>query len=192
MSQNETMSARERIIQTAVRLFNSNGIHTTGIDKLIVESAVAKKTFYNHFPSKNDLIVEYFAQKDLAWFAMLKKHTGDPKLAPADRLLGIFDGLKEWFSKPDFYGCPFIRGLADFSQLDSSHEVVSCLEKHFSETQDVVGELVKKVDAKQAKVLLPQIMSLISGSIVVAQATSNPQIADLNKAIAKKLLGLNN
>lgn len=188
MSQNETMSAREKIVQTAVRLFNSNGIHTTGVDKIIFESAVAKKTFYNHFASKNDLIVEYFVRKDLAWFAMLEKYTGNTKQAPTNRLLGIFDGLKEWFSKPDFYGCPFIRGLADFSQVDSSHEIVSCLEKHFSKTQDVVEDLVTQINAKQSKVLVPQIMSLISGSIVVAQATKNPQIADSNKSIAKKLL----
>ncbi len=127
MSKIETLSAKDKIVQTAMRLFNSNGIHTTGIDRLIAESNVAKKTFYNHFSSKNDLIIEYFVQKDLAWFAMLKKYSDDGRLSPADRLLGIFDGLKDWFSKPDFYGCPFIRGLADFSQTDSPPEIVSCL-----------------------------------------------------------------
>lgn len=188
MSQIETLSPKDRIIQTAIRLFNSNGIHTTGIDRIIAESEVAKKTFYNHFPSKNHLVIEYFYQKDLAWFEMLEKYTGNSKHSSQEQLLGIFDGLQEWFSKPDFYGCPFIRGLADFNQPDSPKEIVSCLEKHFSRTQAIVESLLKKINSKQSKTLLPQMMSLISGSIVVAQATHDAKVAGLNKAIARKLL----
>ena len=39
---------RERILATAIRLFNEVGVHTTGIDRIIEESGVAKKTFYHH------------------------------------------------------------------------------------------------------------------------------------------------
>jgi len=188
MSKNETSATREKIIQTAIHLFNSEGIHTTGIDRIIAESNIAKRTFYNHFPSKNKLVEEYFYRKDLAWFAMIEKSSNDLNLEPIDRLLGIFDGLKAWFSKPDFYGCPFIKGLVDFGKEDSDPALVSCVEKHFTKTQQIVESLVKQVKPKEMKILVPQIMSLISGATVVAYASKSSQIATLNKEVAKKLL----
>ena len=49
----------ERILLTAHDLFYRDGIRATGIDRVIAESGVAKKTFYRYFPSKDDLIVAF-------------------------------------------------------------------------------------------------------------------------------------
>ena len=49
--------ARQRIVETAERLFYAEGVRTVGIDRIIAESEVAKMTLYNHFPSKDDLIL---------------------------------------------------------------------------------------------------------------------------------------
>ena len=43
------------MLETATRLFYGEGVHTVGIDRIIAEAGVAKGTFYNHFPSKDDL-----------------------------------------------------------------------------------------------------------------------------------------
>lgn len=182
------ISPRERIVQTAMGLFNREGVHATGIDTIIAESGVAKKTFYNHFESKNKLIAEYFRRKDEIWFARLEKYAHAAEKPPLERLLGLFDGLKEWFGEPDFYGCPFIRGLSDFGKTENDPELVSCVEKHFERTSDLVESLLKLFRPKDCKVLVPQIMSLIAGATVVAHGTRNPQVATLNKEIARTLL----
>ena len=49
--------ARNRLLATATRLFYAEGIHAVGIDRIIAEAGVAKATFYNHFPSKDDLVL---------------------------------------------------------------------------------------------------------------------------------------
>ena len=51
--------AKQRILETADRLFSDEGIHTVGIDRLISESGVTKATFYKHYGAKDTLIVEY-------------------------------------------------------------------------------------------------------------------------------------
>ncbi|GFE13399.1 hypothetical protein Sgleb_14460 [Streptomyces glebosus] len=47
---------RERLLETADRLFYAEGIHAVGIDRVIVESGVAKSTMYVHFRTKEDLV----------------------------------------------------------------------------------------------------------------------------------------
>lgn len=54
----ESGSVRDRILQTAMKLFYSQGIKSTGINQIIEESNAAKASFYHHFPSKRDLIKE--------------------------------------------------------------------------------------------------------------------------------------
>lgn len=52
----ENMGVRARVLNTALRLFYTQGIQNTGINQLIDESRVAKASFYRYFPSKRDLI----------------------------------------------------------------------------------------------------------------------------------------
>lgn len=183
-----TLSPKERIFNTATVLFNSVGVHTVGIDRIIEESGVAKKTFYHHFPSKNKLVAQYFNRKDEIWFERLKKYSSDPKKSALDNVLGLFDGLKEWFSEPDFFGCPFIRGLSDFGEEKNDPELVSCIEAHFAETQKYIGSLLKELRPRDYRKFIPQIMSLIAGATIVAHATRDSSIAGINKEMARTLL----
>jgi AcrR family transcriptional regulator len=51
--------ARERILTAATTLFHREGIHATGVERLTEYAHVSKRTFYQHFSSKNDLVEEY-------------------------------------------------------------------------------------------------------------------------------------
>jgi AcrR family transcriptional regulator len=53
------MDVRSRIIDTASRLFYSQGYNSTGINQVIKEANVAKSSLYQYFPSKDDLLVAY-------------------------------------------------------------------------------------------------------------------------------------
>ncbi|MBY0355243.1 MAG: TetR/AcrR family transcriptional regulator [Rickettsiales bacterium] len=182
------LPVREKILRSAVILFNRHGVHTTGIDTIIADSGAAKMSFYKHYPSKGKLVLEYLRYKDLFWFAGLKKYTDDISLTPKDRLLGIFDFFKDWFSEPDFRGCPFIKGLSEFD-AGYDTEVLECIGSHFSKTQQIVHERLSDLYGEtNATSLTPKFMSLIAGATIVAQATGAPEIAGVNKEIAETLL----
>ena len=51
------MDTRERILDTAARLFYAQGYNSTGINQVIKEANVAKASLYQHFPSKEDLLI---------------------------------------------------------------------------------------------------------------------------------------
>ena len=40
---------QEQIIQTAGKLFNTNGIRNVSVDDVCAELRISKKTFYTHF-----------------------------------------------------------------------------------------------------------------------------------------------
>jgi AcrR family transcriptional regulator len=182
------LSARDRILKTAILLFNEHGVHTTGIDKIISQSGVAKMTFYKHFPSKNDLILAFLDYRDAVQFERLKKYTVHKTKDARLQILGIFDALEEWFEESDYRGCAFTRGLADFGDHPQS-EAFKSVQKHFTKWNTFIETpLLEFTSAKNVKIVLPQIMSLIIGSIIMATANSDPSIAKLNKKLVKSIL----
>lgn len=179
---------KEKIAETAFRLFDAQGVHLTGINQIIEESEVAKKTFYHHYPSKDDLIVDYFVERDRLWFRCLEEHVNIPGRSPQERLLGIFDYLEEWFAEADFCGCPFIRALSEFPTENAPQPIRECINRHYMQTEKVVETLLKEARPKDHEKWLPTFMSLISGSVIVAQAAGSGKVASKNRDIAEKLL----
>ena len=101
-------SPRERILDKAEELFYQQGYQATGINQIIDESGVAKATFYSHFPSKDDLCVEYLeriAEKevDLVQSTLKKRKT------PLSRYMTVIEVLEPWLIDTDFRGCPFFK-----------------------------------------------------------------------------------
>ena len=56
-------SARERLLDTAERLFYAEGVHTVGIDRVLAESGVAKATLYKNFGNKDGLVTAYLDRR---------------------------------------------------------------------------------------------------------------------------------
>ena len=48
---------KEKILAVASELFFEHGFHATGIDTIVAQSGITKKTLYYHFPSKAELIL---------------------------------------------------------------------------------------------------------------------------------------
>ena len=46
---NNIMDKKEQLVATAFNLFYKYGIHAVGINRVLEESGIAKKTLYNHF-----------------------------------------------------------------------------------------------------------------------------------------------
>ena len=61
---------KEKVFQTAARLFYRHGYRAIGVDTLAERSGIGKMTLYRHYPSKDELIVAYLKHSDeLFWRA---------------------------------------------------------------------------------------------------------------------------
>ncbi len=187
-AQIEDLSPKERILKTAAGLFYKHGVNSIGIDRIIAESGVAKMTFYRHFPSKRSLVAEYLAASEKAWQRLLDQFTADTSKPALERLLAIFDALEQTIKYSGFHGCPFIKTLAEFGPERKDPEVQEQLDSHFAGMEAMVARLLKDIRPKDSKKLVAPLMSLICGTIVVAQATGRTDIAGRNKELVKALL----
>src|SRR4030081_13665 len=86
----------ERILAAADKLFYSQGIRAVGVDTVAAEAGVSKRTLYNHYLSKDDLIAAYLTAR----FKQIA-----PSDAPArEQILGLFDYLERRFAEGSFRG----------------------------------------------------------------------------------------
>ncbi len=178
---------RERIIAAALELFYFHGFHAIGIDQIVAAAGVTKTTFYNHFESKDDLMVEAVTRRDQmeveAWTrAVHDRAQGDPRRM----LLAVFDVMDEWFTDPKFLGCIFINAAAEFP---SPHDPIHQAARHHKEAYlNILVETAEKAGACKPEELAEQIMLLIDGAITLRHVAGNDHAAKLARNIAEKLL----
>ncbi len=84
------MQTRKLLVTTAIRLFLDQGYEQTTIAQITAEADVAKKTFFNHFPSKDDILFadveQYYYDATLQVIAERR-----PKEPIPDLLLRIYE-----------------------------------------------------------------------------------------------------
>lgn len=164
---------RQRIIDTALRLFYQQGYRATGINQVIAESNVAKATFYSHFPSKEKLCVVYLQARHAIWMGWLKESVGRHASA-ADRLLGVFDFIREWMSGCDFRGCAFLNIASEIPHPDS--EIRGEVVRHKDSLRKYIGLLLAETDGSGATLpgidrerVADMLYVLVEGAIVASQ-----------------------
>jgi AcrR family transcriptional regulator len=113
--------SRERILSVAGSLFYREGIHVTGVERIAEEAGVSKRTMYQHFGSKTQLVEEYLRAIHEAGGMPNEKALDALSASPRNRLLAIFD------SPPTdrFRGCPFHNAAVEAAdQMPGVHDVV--------------------------------------------------------------------
>lgn len=166
-------SPRQRIIETALRLFYQQGFRATGINQIIAESSVAKATFYSHFPSKEKLCVAYLQTRHTLWMGWLKERV-DRQTSAMARLLGVFDFIRDWMGDCGFRGCAFLNIASEIPNLDS--EIRSEVILHKDALKEYLGRLLTEVEATGVAVegadrqqVVDMLYVLVEGAIVASQ-----------------------
>ena len=113
----EVSSARRRLLDTATRLFYAEGIRAVGIDRIIAEAGVAKATFYNHFPSKDDLVLAYVEEQDEIGRAAV---AALPRGTPREMIDAVMRRISTAVGASDWRGCPFLNAAAEYPDRRSA------------------------------------------------------------------------
>ncbi|WP_457969204.1 TetR/AcrR family transcriptional regulator [Acinetobacter calcoaceticus] len=174
------------IIQVATNLFGQYGYHAIGIDLIIREAKVSKKTLYNHFPSKENLIIEVLKKRDKDCFISLSTLLIEENL-PLEKLKLIFEWHDQWFNQETFTGCLFARAASEFPDKDEEIHKIAIKQKE-QLTLTVKRILEQIVSQEKANSIAPIIIMLLDGATLSAQVVGNKNSAKDAWEIVQKLI----
>ncbi len=178
MSSSEKPTMKERILETADRLFYLQGIRAVGVDTIAAEIGISKRTLYNHFPSKQELIAAYLAGR-------FKQVPASDK-PPVEQILGTFDRLERGFAAKGFRGCPFVNAVAELGAEDRSVKKIAIA---FKESRRIwFRDLLMQLEVADANGLATQLQLLVDGAIATDLVRNDPSAARAAKDAARVLL----
>ena len=168
----------ERILAAADKLFYARGIRAVGVDGIAAAAGVSKRTLYNHYPSKDDLIVAYLR-------ARFRHIT--PSDAPAvEQILGVFDRLERVISSTGFRGCPFVNAVAEIG--DPRHPASGIALQFKEQRRHWFRALLERLKVKDPEALATQLAILTDGAIAMALVRNDPAVARSARSAAETLL----
>jgi AcrR family transcriptional regulator len=170
-----TSQARERILETADRLFYNEGIHAVGIQRIIAESGVTRVTLYRHFPSKDDLIAAYLDRRAAHDHAQVDAVIGDF----GDDPRGALTELAAVLTRDDFAsvqrGCPFINASAEFAAPHAVRDRARDIRRWI--TGRLEG-LLARVGHRDPRAAAEQLMMLRTGAVVSCALDDNGRLSE--------------
>jgi AcrR family transcriptional regulator len=177
--------ARERILETAFRLFYAHGVRGVGVDTIIAASGVAKATFYKHFPSKDDLAVAYLDRVDALRRGPLQAAAAAAGPDPRVRLVGMFDALLAVCEQDDFHGCAFINTAAESAPGSPVH---ARSVEHKTEVRAWVRDIAVQGGARDPAALARALTLLLDGALAEGVLDGDPSAARAAKDAAAALV----
>ena len=182
----ESSETRQRILETADRLFYRDGFRGVGIDRIIAEAGVAKMSLYNHFPSKDDLILEVLKYREGCVLAFFESAMIRHEKRTKDRLAAFFGALKDWFESPGFRGCVFQNAAVELA--DPRHPATVFVRDHKMRFHDFITTLVPESLGKNAVRIGAEIDMMVEGAILVAVIQGTSAAADIARDASLRLV----
>jgi AcrR family transcriptional regulator len=182
---NPAQPARERILDTAFRLFYARGPRGVGVDTVIAESGVAKATLYKHFPRKDELVLAYLDKVDQAWFGQLRAAARDAGDDPRVQLVGMFDALASAARRDGYHGCAFINTAAE---SETGSDVHARTVEHKRVVRAWITDLARRAGAADPDLLARQLTMLMDGGLAVGVLDADLAATTAAKAAARSLV----
>ena len=174
---------RERLLDAAGELFYRDGVNI-GVDALCKAAGVSKKSMYQLFRSKDELIAESLASRGPAYQAMLQPGAEDER-SPRERILTVFERQDEMVVEGNYLGCPLVSTAVELKNPEHPGSVVA---RHFKQqlTDFFHRELVK-AGAEDPSTLAVQLTMIFDGAAARAVVRAQP-LGGIGAATASALM----
>lgn len=149
-----------------------------GVDTIAAEAGVSKRTLYNHFPSKDALIVAYLGRRI--------RPIPMSDAPPAQQILEDFDRLERAFASPGFRGCAFVNAVAELK--DPQHAANEIALTFKEKRRAWFRALLDRAGVVDPDGLSLQLMLLVDGAIAAALVRKDPTVARAARKAARVLL----
>ncbi|MGC4937328.1 TetR/AcrR family transcriptional regulator [Kribbella sp. DT2] len=163
-------TSRERLLEAASDLFYSDGVNI-GVDALCKAAGVSKKSMYQLFRSKDEVIAESLAARGPYYNALLLPSPDDER-SPRERILSVFERQDEIAAAVDFQGCPFVSTATELKNPEHPGSVVA---RHFKQAlTDFFRAELSRTHAEDPDILAIQLTMVFDGAGARAVVRAQP------------------
>ncbi|MBW8734612.1 MAG: TetR/AcrR family transcriptional regulator [Asticcacaulis sp.] len=178
---------RQDILDRAERLFYCGGFHATGVDAVLADSGISKRTLYKYFTSKEDLIE-----------AVLDRYAGnvdcmlfDPAIVRSDdlrgRILAVFDVRRELMDNTAYVGCLAMKAAEEYKDRHAGIEASGRQSVEHIENRFVA--LCRDAGVTDPETTGRTVALLLQGAVVTSQLRRDTSAFATARAAAERLLG---
>ena len=177
---------RARLVEAAAKLFYSEGIHATGVDRVIAEAGISKPTLYQHFRSKRELVEAVIAHWSARREDDLNAIAANARKKARERILDVFRYYEAWFEDARFRGCGLVNAAVELSSPDApGRELVRA---HKARVTDLLAELASEAGARRARELARSLALLLEGATVAALVSGDATAGRSARLTADRLI----
>jgi AcrR family transcriptional regulator len=160
MPRKPTPDARDRILDTAARLFYEHGVHAVGLQQVIDECGCGKSMLYREFASKDELVVAWLERCRGTWDTLVDRAMSDVD-DPAEGLVAIVRAAVAEVLSGDGRGCALRNTQAEFPDADHPAHQVSVA--HMAQMRDDLRRVAHRTDVADPDRLADRVMLIIDG-----------------------------
>jgi len=179
-------NAHDALLTATSELTYTRGITGTGVDAIAAQAGVTKRTLYQHFGSKDQLVAEALSERSRRALSNLEagarrrsEETGE--LA----ILAFFDVIGNALSTKTKAGCAFINASLEINY--PGHPIREAALAHLRAREELVRQLLVEAGADDAD-LAAQVVLLVDGAYAVGGSRRDPAAARHAKAAVAALL----
>ncbi len=184
MSNATAPGPRQRLLDAAADLFYRQGIGAVGVDLVSKAAGVSKRTLYQQFGSKDQLVAQSLDAHGTAVLAQYLPADGDDA-PPRQQILAVFDALGRWTGSEAFRGCPFVNTATELA--DPGHPARRVARDYKLRLRDQFARLGERGHAADPQLLADQLIVVFDGAIVQA-VMGTGRHADAARTAAAALL----
>jgi AcrR family transcriptional regulator len=175
-------SPRKRLLAASIRLFYRNGIQATGVSELCEVAGVSKRTLYQLYGGKDELVAAYLAHVRDKRVIPTERNLFDDELPPRERLTQLFD-------RPDpgaFRGCPFHNASVELTTAD--HPAQPVIHEYKEGFQRRIAETAREAGYQDPEGLGRSLMLLYEGATALATSTGDLAAFEVARPMAERLI----
>jgi AcrR family transcriptional regulator len=180
-------AARARLLQAAAQLTYTYGIDATGVDAIAKEARVTKRTLYQHFRSKDELVAAALQGRDEPTIAGLRAAVDRRISRGARPIAALFTVLTRTFADPAFRGCAFLNAGLEMHADD--HPVRPVTRSHTDARRDLVADLVRD-EGIDDDLTADAIALLVEGAFAASAARRDTTVVKRAAHAAERVLFL--
>lgn len=182
-------SPRDRLLDSATKLFTTEGIRVIGIDRILREADVAKASLYSLFGSKDSLVVAYMKALDDKYRAEWRDRTADMTVLD-DKVLAFFDLTIEEEPKQNFRGNHFLNAANEYPkpESESEQEIVDAALEHRRWMHQKMTELLDKKNGYPSATQANQLLIFLDGGQAGARLVHDVASLYTARDLAKQML----